>query len=148
MIKITNLNDLKKYFALPDAAVEFLKNATTDTENGKHPFNDDCYINVMSPTTVADDNALMEAHREFVDVQFIIEGEERMLYTDIDATKVETPYNAAKDALFCSFEKADAVCVAKGEAVVFYPQDAHLPCRAVNEPMTIKKAVMKVRYQK
>ncbi len=145
MIKITNPDELKKHFDLPDAAVEFLKNATADTENGKHEFTPDCYIKVMNLTTDPSTDALMEAHKSFVDVQFIIEGEERILCADINTTKVEVPYNADKDTLFCSFEKYEAVCVAKGEAAILYPADAHLPGRAVSAPMAVKKAVMKIR---
>ena len=56
--------------------------------------------------------------------------------------------DAAKDAAFYSFEGADEVTYKAGECVVLYPVEAHLPCRAVSEPMPIKKAVIKLNYHK
>lgn len=145
MIKLSCFADIQTYFNVPDAAIAFLQNATADTANGKYPFTDDCFVNVMNCDTKTE-MAPMEAHNDFVDVQCVIEGEEKILYADRTALPVVTPYNPDKDALFCSFDQADEVIYRTGEAVVLYPVDAHLPGRAVKAPTTIKKAVMKVRY--
>lgn len=145
MIKLSNFADIQKYFNVPDEAIAFLKSLTADSANGKYPFTDDCFVNVMNCDTKTE-MASMEAHDNFVDVQCVIEGEEKILYTDRAGLTVVTPYNPDKDVLFYSFEQADEVIYRAGEAVVLYPADAHLPGRAANEPITIKKAVMKVRY--
>ncbi len=147
MLKITNVDELKNHFDLPDDAVEFLKNATTDTANGRYNFSPDCFINVMNCDTKEDLSANMEAHDNFVDVQFVIEGEEKILYTNREGLTVATPYNPVKDVIFFEGTPGEAVCTKAGEAAVLYPAEAHLPGRAVNAPMTIKKAVMKVRYK-
>ncbi len=148
MIKITSPDELKSYFDLPDAAVEFLKNATTDTANGRYDISPDCFIKVMNCTTDEDLTAPMEAHDVFVDVQYIIAGEEQILYRDRADLKICTPYNAEKDVLFYQTKKADKICYQAGQAVILYPEDAHLPGRAVRAPMTIKKAVLKLRHKK
>lgn len=145
MLKITNLQDLKKYFNVPEEALQFLANATKATENGKYPFTPDCFINVMDCQTKNDDTAMMEAHDKFVDVQFMIDGEEKIYYTDRTPLELGEAYNEAKDRCFYKWEKADVVTYKTGEAVVLYPIEAHLPGRAVTEEMTVKKAVMKVR---
>ena len=145
MLKITNLQDLKKYFDIPQEALDFLANASKDTENGKYPFTPDCFINVMDCQTKNDDTAMMEAHDKFVDVQFMIDGEEKIYYTDRTPLELGEAYNEAKDRCFYKWQKADTVTYQTGEAVVLYPIEAHLPGRAVNEEKTVKKAVMKVR---
>ena len=47
-------------------------------------------------------------------------------------------------ALYEFSEKSESVCYKSGEAIVLYPCEAHLPNRVVNEPMKIKKAILKV----
>ena len=145
MIKITNFQDLKKYFRIPDEAVAFIERATADTENGRYEFGPDCHINVMNAETAAGKKP-MEAHNVFVDAQCEICGEEKILYADKAGLPLATPYNEAKDVAFYDFETADEVTFKTGECVVLFPAEAHLPCRAVNEPMTVKKAVIKLRY--
>lgn len=143
MIKITSFKDIEKYFNIPKAAIAFLESANADTPNGKYPFGTDCFINVMNCTTKTEQGA-MEAHNIYVDVQCLLTGEEKILYTDKATLPLVTPYNAQKDASFHSFEQADEVSYQAGEAVILYPDEAHLPCLVVNEPMTVKKAVVKL----
>lgn len=145
MIKITNLQDLKKYFRVPDEALAFIEKATAETANGHYEFGPDCHINVMNANTAAE-LAPMEAHEIFVDAQCMICGEEKILYADKAKLPLATPYNAAKDVAFYDFETAGEVTYKTGECVVLFPAEAHLPCRAVKEPTTVKKAVIKLRY--
>ena len=147
MIKITNYRDLKKYFDIPEEAIAFMENATPSTENGRYDFGNDCHINVMDSATHVG-SGLMEAHDVYVDAQCLLSGEEKILYADKTALPIATPYDTAKEAAFYSFENADEVTYKAGECVVLYPVEAHLPCRAVNEPMPLKKAVIKLNYQK
>ena len=118
-----------------------------NTANGRHEFTPDCYVNVMETTTRAE-LADMEAHDIFVDVQCLIRGEEKILVADKTNLPVTVAYDANKEASFHSFTDAKEVTYKAGECVVLYPVEAHLPGRAVNEPMAIKKAVMKVNFAK
>lgn len=147
MIKINTPAELKKYFDLPDEAIKFMNDLTPATENGRYTFSPDCYVNVMNCDTKEDLTANMEAHDNFVDVQYVIEGEEKIVYANREGLTLATPYNPDKDVLFFVGVPGEVVCNKAGEAAVLYPAEAHLPGRAVNAPMTIKKAVMKVRYK-
>ena len=147
MIKLTNYADLTRYFDIPAEAIAFLQGMNESTANGRHEFTPDCYVNVMETTTRAE-LADMEAHDIFVDVQCLICGEEKILVADKTSLPVTVAYDAAKEASFHSFTDAEAVTYKAGECVVLYPVEAHLPGRAVNEPMAIKKAVMKVNFAK
>lgn len=147
MIKISNYQDLKQYFNVPDAALAFLAAISENTDNGKYPFGADCFINVMDCTTRAE-FADMEVHDIYVDVQCLITGGERIYYTDRAALTVTKPMDAAKDVGFFAYTPCDFVDYKAGECVVLYPEEAHLPGRAVSAPVTAKKAVMKLNCAK
>lgn len=147
MIKITNYQDLKKYFNVPDAALAFLGAISESTDNGRYPFGADCFINVMDCTT-REELGDMEAHDVYVDVQCLITGEERIYYTDRVPLTVTKPMNADKDVGFFAYVPSPYVDYKAGECVVFYPEEAHLPGRAVSTPVTAKKAVMKLNCEK
>ena len=145
MVKTVTTEKIKEYLpAFPEAALEFLLSVTEETENGKRFFDDDCFVNVMNTETKTE-TALMEAHEKYIDVQCLISGEEKMLYTDKSALKVEKPYNENTDCAFYSFDEAEEITLTSGECAIFYSNEAHLPCRAPKDKMVIKKAVLKVK---
>ena len=144
MIKIHNLKDLSRYLPIPQDALDFVLKMTADTPNGRYDFGADCYVNVMVCDTSAA-LAPMEAHEKFIDVQMVLAGEEKIYVTPKAPLSVTAPYSAEKDIAFYAWEHAEAVTYAAGEAVILYPEEAHLPGRAAGEPMTIKKAVLKLK---
>ena len=143
MIKIYDLKDLTNHLPIPQDALDFVLKMTADTPNGRYDFDADCYVNVMGCDTSAD-LAPMEAHEQFIDVQMVLAGEEKIYVTAKAPLTVTEPYNAEKDIAFYAWEHAEAVTYTAGEAVVLFPEEAHLPCCAAGEPMTIKKAVLKI----
>ena len=144
MIKIQNLRDLTAHFTIPQEALDFALALTAETPDGRYKFGEDCFINVMHCDT-SSGIVPMEAHEKFIDVQTVIAGEEKIFVADKAPLTVVTPYDEAKDIAFYAWEDAEAVTYRSGEAVVLYPAEAHLPGRAVGEPMTIKKAVLKIK---
>ncbi len=147
MIKITSYQELPQYFNVPQAALDFLASANKDTACGKYVFSDDCFINVITVETTKDATKMMEAHVQFVDVQFMLDGEEKIYYTDKTPLKLGQEYDEKKDRSFYQWTSADEVTYKTGEGVVLYPIEAHLPGCAVNDAKTIKKAVIKIRYE-
>ena len=144
MIKIQSFQELNKYFRIPAEAIAFLENATPDTENGKYPFGEDCFINVMDAQTKAE-LADMEAHDIYVDIQCLLTGEEKIYYTD-KAPLTVTLVKEGKDCKMYAWETAESITYKAGEGIILIPSEAHLPNRAVGEPMAIKKAVVKIKY--
>lgn len=146
MIKITNYQELTKYFNVPKEALDFLAKASKDTECGKYVFSDDCFINVITVDTTEEATKMMEAHVKFVDVQYLLDGEEKIYYTDKAPLELGQEYDEKKDRSFYKWTNADEVSYQAGEGVVLYPNEAHLPGCAVVKSQTIKKAVIKIRY--
>jgi YhcH/YjgK/YiaL family protein len=83
-----------------------------------------------------------ESHYHYTDIQYIIKGEEKMGYTNIENTQVVEAYEE-KDLMFLE-GNGDYIHVKEGYFAIFTPQDAHMPCICTNKPQFIKKAVVKV----
>lgn len=147
MLKINSFDEIRAHLDVPAEAIAFLKSITEETENGRYPFSPDCFINVMNCTTKAEITPEMEAHDVFIDIQCAITGEEKMLYTNREGLSLAKPYIQEKDFMAFYFDTYEEVVVKSGECAVFFPCDAHLPGRAVAEPLTMKKAVIKLRYK-
>jgi len=85
----------------------------------------------------------LEAHRAYIDIQFIVSGEECIGYAPLGEQPVSTPFDAEKDIGFyhgdSSFVKLSA-----GMFAVFFPHDAHLPGRHLVVSSQVKKVVLKV----
>ncbi|MBQ8657764.1 MAG: YhcH/YjgK/YiaL family protein [Clostridia bacterium] len=150
MFKAKKINELKSVVNIPEEALAFLKEATKDTPNGKYYFGETCYVNVMDCTTKSvkfdeNGNAIMEAHDKYIDAQFIIDGEEKILFGSRENMPVYKEYNPEKDVLFYSVTPYDEVTYKTGETIVLPPEDAHQPGCCVAEPKTIKKAVVKIK---
>ena len=144
MIKIKNPEQIKNYFNIPEEAVEFLKSVTEDTENQKYFFGDDCFINIQNCVTKTECGG-MEAHENFVDIQCLIKGEEKIYYKNREGLEVKKPCPENGDTTIYFFaEDSDVVCYSAGEGVILYTDEAHAPNKAVNEPSENKKAVVKI----
>lgn len=99
---------------------------------GRHELDGDrVYASVLRyrPKPMAE--AAWEAHRRYLDVQFIVSGAERMGYAPLrDDMIVHREYNSEKDCVFYEAE-GDFVTVRPGFFVLFGPQDVHSPCIAL-----------------
>ena len=85
-----------------------------------------------------------EAHRNYIDVQFVAEGVERIGWAPLGRLNLSEPYQEAKDVAFYQGE-GDFVTVPAGSFVILFPEDAHMPGIAVGTPAPVTKIVVKVR---
>ncbi|MCG3181466.1 MAG: Toxin-antitoxin biofilm protein TabA [Phycisphaerae bacterium] len=92
-------------------------------------------------------DAKWEAHRKYIDIQFIVSGHERMGYAPLSADPpVKTEYNAEKDVIFFS-ARGDLLDAGPGTFAIFTPQDIHAPSIAPAAPHLsgeVHKIVVKV----
>lgn len=89
-----------------------------------------------------------EAHRKYLDVQYVVEGVERIGYAPLrDDVSVKQEYDSQKDLVF--FETwGDLLEVPAGSFAIFAPHDIHAPGLVVGpsaEPTEVLKVVVKVR---
>jgi YhcH/YjgK/YiaL family protein len=86
-----------------------------------------------------------ECHRNYIDIQYIIEGSEMIGCNNVDKMKVTVEYNPDKDIAFLKGE-GDFITYSAGSYGIFFPEDAHMPKIAPgNKAGAVKKVVMKIR---
>lgn len=87
-----------------------------------------------------------ESHRKYIDVQFILEGEEIIEVTDIHNLAVNFNYDQDMDLIkYDDTSNASIIKLQKGDVAIFYPEDAHMPCLKLNESLKVIKTVVKVK---
>ena len=140
--KITNLKDYIKDKDLLNAILDFLKTAKT-AEKGKHVILGETYANVLEYTTKPFESVKMEAHRQFLDLQCIVCGEEKILKQNLADNQPVTEYDEIKDRAFYSPKTFDSALLFEGTFGIMYPEDLH-QCIATESPIEIKKIVFKI----
>ena len=86
-----------------------------------------------------------EAHRKFIDIQFLASGEEKICFGAAGEFEVSEPYDAEKDAEFFGGAPRECCVLHAGEFAVFFPEDAHQPgCMASCAPCQVQKVVVKI----
>ncbi|MDO4443890.1 MAG: YhcH/YjgK/YiaL family protein [Slackia sp.] len=104
---------------------------------------DALFINACAYETRALEDCRFEAHRRYIDVQMVIEGEERIDVQFVGNLDAE-PFDEEADNMFLDGEAAASVVMTPGTFVACFPDDGHKPGIAVNGPCAVKKAVFKV----
>jgi biofilm protein TabA len=107
---------------------------------------DEVYAVASKYTTKAVETARFEAHRKFMDVQYVVSGQETMgfLGTVAGLTVVE-PYKEEKDVeLYAVPSSYSSLAVHTGEVALFRPGQGHMPNCHLDGPHDVVKVVVKV----
>lgn len=128
--------------------LEFLKNATPDLENGVHELNPRVKAIVSEYETKEVNENGFEAHKKFIDIQYVLQGAEKVCCLPLDQLQERIPYKEENDAAFyTSNGKPIEMVIGDGSFAVFFPQDGHMPCLCMEEPTIVKKVVIKVKIK-
>lgn len=128
-------------------AFSFLEHVTAATDVGRHEIEgDDLFALVQRYDTRPAAGMQFEAHRRYIDIQFIARGREVIHWSPLAAlTEVTLAYDPAKDAaLFKAIDGMTPVRLAAGQFTIFFPDDAHMPCCTWDDPAEVMKVVVKV----
>ena len=130
-------NNLKKGF-------EWIKNNNLENmPDGRYEISDKIYANLQSYITKED--APYEAHRDYIDIQYMVKGEEQSGVTDYKNCSTKEEYNKEKDIEFLNCNKKEEFYkIGEKEFFVFFPHDAHKPALKINENKNVKKVIVKV----
>lgn len=107
------------------------------------------YMNLEEFETHSREEGLAEAHRNYIDVMYIVEGAETIYVKTVDKLQnVKKEYNPERDILQADIDQdATAVRLETGSFAVFFPQDAHAPGCHADAPGKVKKIVGKIRIK-
>ena len=127
------------------AAFDFLQRPDIDTLplgrielDGKNLF-----AMIQTYETKSIQEGKLEAHKKYIDIQVLLQGQEFIGYAPLGGQPVAKAFDVEKDIGFYDGE-AWFTLLRKGMFMVFFPQDAHLPGRYTEKPLSVKKIVLKV----
>ena len=145
---IDKLSNAKQYYGLSkriEKAFKFLEGMDLlKLEIGKHEIEGNIIFAVVSEyETKIIEQGKWEAHRKYLDIQFVISGKEKIGYAYINEMKVSTEYNEVKDVLFLEGE-GNLLLVNEGTFAIFAPQDVHMPGIRTKDGEHVKKVVVKI----
>jgi biofilm protein TabA len=129
-------------------AFEILRDKTlSQKQDGKYPLDGDkIYYTIQQYTTKPLNEGKLEAHRKYIDIQFLSEGWEILGYAPLKGLLVAEEYNPQRDiAFFDTPKEITKVILEPGLFCILFPNDAHLPCRQLNGPSEVLKIVIKIR---
>jgi len=100
------------------------------------------YAMVQEYVTLEQAQGAWEAHRRYIDLQYVVTGAERIGYAHLSRL---TPgeYDRGRDLLPLS-GAGDFLSLGHGDFMLLFPEDAHMPRLAVAAPETVRKVVVKI----
>ena len=104
------------------------------------------FINGVNYTSEAKPQGQLEAHRKYIDVMYVVEGEERFFYKPIaEVSSVTMAYDAEKECALAEIDPdAAQVRFSAGHFLIFFPQDGHLAAQLWDKPVKVRKFIAKV----
>ena len=129
-----------------DLAFDYLLNFDPETEDGKVELDGDrVFAIVQSYETKSEKGRDFESHYKYLDVQYIVSGEEVIYHSPLDVLSESVPYDEERDLIFYTGYLSQALIMKPGTFSVLFPQDGHLPCCPHQDVCHVKKVVVKVR---
>lgn len=146
-----NIRDLKDFAYLEEEILKCFEYAKThaliDYEKGSHEIEgDDLFVNIVEYETTEAENRFWEAHRQYLDLHFMLRGPEQIDVNFIDNME-QQEFVEKDDFLPLVGEPNSHVVLNEGDFLLCYPKDAHRTAVRVENPVTIKKAIFKIRIK-
>lgn len=128
-------------------AFNFIRNSDADRfELGKKVIIQDYIFAVNNEYVTKDkENSYLEGHRKYIDIQYMMDGEEIIGYSPFKDQEVHEKYKRDNDLIFFKNPPETLLHLQKGMFAIFYPEDLHMPGIMVDTPKPVKKIVVKVK---
>jgi YhcH/YjgK/YiaL family protein len=147
----SNISASSKEKWYPEAlykALDYLSSHDLKTmESGRYSIEgDSVFVNLTDSTTAPARERKAEAHRKYIDVQFLAEGVEDIGFACLnDGFTVVEDRLEEKDIIFYSgVQKESFVTLYPGDFAVFFPEDVHRPLCRRDGCERVRKAVVKI----
>lgn len=102
------------------------------------------YAMVTDAPSKTFEQSAWESHRKYIDIQYVIKGEEKIGVVPLSKATVSRPYDENKDS--ANYTADGEYYIAKpGTFFLFFPNDVHRPNIKVDGYDVVKKLVIKVR---
>lgn len=96
--------------------------------------------------TALDDAPMFEYHRKYLDVQYVLSGEEIIGWAPAAGMTASFSYDAGQDVCYGLMQPGtwSTVRLTAGQLAVLWPEDGHAPRIAAGNPCLVRKIVVKV----
>ena len=143
---IKDLEQYKKMHQGFEKAFDFLVNNDLNSlQIGKHIIDgDNVFALVQEYETKESKDAKFEAHRKYIDLQYVVYGNEKIGHAIIDNRKDLMPFDQENDFALLDCD-GSFITVKSKEFCIFYPNDAHMPGISNVEKTKIRKIVIKIK---
>lgn len=129
-------------------AFEFLSNNKLEQlTDGKYEIDsNNVYALVQSYTTKAEECNKWESHQKYIDIQYIVNGDETILWSPVELLAVQEEYSVERDVTFYEESNYSTRLNLKDTYFgIFFPGDGHKPGCIFNKQMKMKKVVVKIK---
>jgi len=145
---IDSLNNLNMYITVHKRfkkAFDFLKNdKLANLIEGKYTIDGDEIFAIIDKTKGRNqEDAFIEAHKKYIDIQFLINGCEKIGYKPVmDCKSIKTMYEFDKDLMFFNDDYTTQLELIPNTFAIFFPCDGHAPLIGNSN---IHKAIIKIK---
>lgn len=129
-----------------DAAIRFILNNDLDAlPLGKTAVDgENVYVTVTEAATVPGDKAQFEMHKNYVDLQVMLQGTE-LFEVALGDTAVTKPYESASDTCLVKADTSAVGTLCEGRFVIYTTLEPHKPMIRAQGCDRVKKAVFKIK---
>ncbi|EOV0996036.1 N-acetylneuraminate anomerase [Edwardsiella piscicida] len=144
---VQELNGAGLHPQLQSALSRALAATPADKAPGRYALDgDDIFMNVMLLTTQSPQEKAAELHADYIDIQLLLRGEERIFYGGAGTARVCEAWHEEEDYQLCQqIAHEQRVTLYPGMFAIFMPGEPHKPGCRVGEAQAIAKVVIKVR---
>lgn len=143
---ISNRNLYKQLGSRFELAFDYLENNNfLEMEAGKDSIlGDEVFALINNYETQAEENCILEAHKKYIDLQFMVAGEEQFGYDSLINQVPSKSYDSENDYALYKSEKLSYINFTPNMFAIFYPTDLHMPGIISGVKESIKKIVVKI----
>ncbi len=142
---LKNVDNYKGLGRVYDALKFLSETDFSKIELGRYELDGDNIFYMVQNYDTDPDKTISEAHKKYIDIQYMVEGEEIIGVADISEDKELTEAKEENDVWFYNC-KTEPLVLSAGKYMVLYPNDLHCPGVATNgTALTCRKVVVKVK---
>jgi biofilm protein TabA len=130
-----------------DKAFTFIKENDLSTYRpGIYPIDgNNVFVKVTEMPSKDVDQTIWESHRNYLDIQFVIKGKEKMGIAPISSATASQSYDEVKDLTLYKNAHGNFYLAEPGTFFIFFPSDAHRPGIKADGCAVVKKIVVKIK---
>lgn len=145
--QISNYDLYKGMDVKVDKAIEYIQNTKFQYLNTgmQEVDGEELFFNLIEYETKEEEERFWESHKKYIDVHYILDGEEFVGYEQFERMSLKEDYNEQDDFFLLEGKLQTKVKLQKGDFMICYPQDVHMTGIKVNEKHMVRKVVFKVK---